>query len=232
MTFLRRRLLLGIGATAAFAAGFASAVQAAERFDHTVRRDFFIGFSGNAEALARGMAACERVLAEDPKHAEALVWHGSGLFFQAGAAFRQGDMTRGMALSVQGQKEMDEAVALAPDNVGVRIPRGATLLAASRAVRDPQAAAAMLRKGRGDYEHVLELQKSQLDELGVHPKGELLAGIADAAGRMGDVEKAESYWRRIAAEMSGTPYGRRAELWLKTKSLPDSETGCIGCHVK
>lgn len=51
------------------------------RFDLEVRGDFFAGFGGNAERLARGMARTEEVLAAAPDHAEALVWHGSGLVF-------------------------------------------------------------------------------------------------------------------------------------------------------
>src|SRR5688572_26034123 len=56
------------------------------RFDHAVRADFFAGFSGNDERLQRGMAVCEAVLAENPRHAEALVWHGSGLLVQSRGA--------------------------------------------------------------------------------------------------------------------------------------------------
>jgi len=32
------------------------------------------------------MKACEETLAQNPKHAEALVWHGAGLFYQSGKA--------------------------------------------------------------------------------------------------------------------------------------------------
>lgn len=232
MKRIRHWALLGLAAAGAFVAGFGSTVRASERFDYKVRNDFFAGFTGNREALERAMAACERVLAENPKHAEALVWHGAGLFFSAGAAFRAGDAQRGVPLSMRGQKEMDDAVALEPDNIGVRIPRGAALLTASRGIPDPEAARAMLRKGLADYEHALKLQQDQLDTIGEHPKGELLSGIADGAGRAGDLVKAAAFWERIAREMPGTPYGRRASRWLETRSLPAAEMGCIGCHVK
>lgn len=62
-------------------------------FDYnTVRADMFAGFAGDAARFAKAMEACERTLARQPKHPEALVWHGSGLFFQAGQAFQRGDM--------------------------------------------------------------------------------------------------------------------------------------------
>jgi len=51
------------------------------RFDMQVRNDFFAGFGGDVAAFDRGMKACEQVLAQNPKHAEALVWHGGGVFY-------------------------------------------------------------------------------------------------------------------------------------------------------
>lgn len=103
-----------------------------ERFDVKVRSDFFAGFAGNREALLRGMKACEEVLAREPTHAEALVWHGGGLHFLAGELFQRGEMARGAELAGRGLAEMDRAVELAPTTVAIRIPRGAYLLAASR----------------------------------------------------------------------------------------------------
>ena len=91
-----------------------------QRFDMVVRSDFFAGFAGDEARLKKGMDACEKALADNPKNAEALVWHGSGLAFQAGAAFRTGDAQTGGGLWTRGMEEMDRAVSLEPDNVGVR----------------------------------------------------------------------------------------------------------------
>ena len=106
-------------------------IHAAQRFDMSVRGDFFAGFAGNQAALDRAMKTCEDQLAENPKHAEAMVWHGSGTMFIAGQAFRKGDYAAGGQLWGQALKEMDNAVSLDPENVAVLIPRGATLLSAS-----------------------------------------------------------------------------------------------------
>ena len=61
---------------------------AQERFDMLVRQDFFAGFNGNREALERGMKITEDTLAKDPNHAEARVWHGSGILYLAGTPSR------------------------------------------------------------------------------------------------------------------------------------------------
>ena len=62
----------------------ALALMAQASFDYFgVQREMFAGLAGNLDALNRAMAACERTLAENPKHAQALVWHGIGTMAQA-----------------------------------------------------------------------------------------------------------------------------------------------------
>ena len=178
--------------------GIAVHAQAPERFDMQVRNDFFAGFAGDQARLAKGMEACERALAENPKHAEALVWHGSGLYFQAGAAFQKGDNQAGMDLFARGIKEMDDAVALAPDNVGVLIPRGAVLLAGTRFMA-PAMAKPLVEKAVGDYERTLALQSKSgvFATLGDHPKGELLFGLAEGYARLGLPDRARTYFTQL-----------------------------------
>lgn len=201
-----------------------------QRFDLVVRGDFFAGFAGDQARLAKGMEACERVLAANPNHAEALVWHGSGLAFNAGMAFQKGDTKRGGELWQRGTEEMDKAVALEPDNVGVRIPRGALLLQATRSM-PPAVIRPLIEKGVGDYEHVLALQSAYFSTLGDHPKGELLFGLAEGYNRLGDGEKARAYFERLIADAPASGQAPKARTWLSTGSVPKSEgLGCVGCH--
>jgi tetratricopeptide (TPR) repeat protein len=195
-----------------------------------VRADFFAGFAGSDERPANGMAACERALAADPTNAEALVWHGSGLAFEAGIAFRKGDQETGMALWQRGLQEMDSAVAMAPENIGVLIPRGALLLQATMNM-PPERARPLLEKAVGDYEHVLALQSSYFDTLGDHPKGELLFGLAEGFSRLGNSDKARMYFNRLIADAPASGQTPKAQRWLATGRLPKSEgIGCVGCH--
>ncbi|MGH9632898.1 MAG: hypothetical protein ACRD7E_31725, partial [Bryobacteraceae bacterium] len=230
-----KRLVPFLAASAcAFGIGFVSTLMSApagERFDHKVRNDFFAGFSGNQEALERAMKSTEDTLRKEPDHAEALVWHGSGLYYQSGMAFRSGDQAKGMEIFKRGLAEMDRAVELEPKNVGVRIPRGASLLSGSRFM-PPDIARPLLEKAVNDYETVYELQKNHLNQLGVHPRGELLFGLAEGLGRLGEQEKATRFFEQILRDMKGTPYADRAALWMENKSLPIEKTGCIGCHVE
>ena len=201
-----------------------------DRFDLKVRNYFFAGFTGNATALAKGMKMCEDALAENPKNAEAMVWHGSGLYVQAGKAFQGGDQQKGMELYQRGMKELDEAVALAPDNIGVRIPRGAVLFTGSRFV-PPDMAKPLIEKAISDFEKVYEIQGPHLDQMPSHPRGELLIGLADGYSRLGDQEKARVFFEQIQTSLKGTAYEKSANLWMETKSLPAAQAGCLGCHT-
>jgi tetratricopeptide (TPR) repeat protein len=202
-----------------------------DRFDFKVRAYFFAGFAGDAAALDKGMKICEDTLATDPKNAEALVWHGSGLFYQAGQAFQKGDQQAGMQFWQRGLKEMDDAVAIAPNSLGVRIPRGAVLLNGSRFVGSPDMARPLIEKGVLDFEKAYEVQGPDLSQLGTHPRGELMIGLADGYSRLGDQEKAQQWFGRIQKELKGTPYEKSATTWLETKSLAPAQAGCLGCHA-
>jgi len=214
------------------AAPHAQAPGKPDRFDMLVRTDFFAGFAGDEARLRKGMEACERTLAENPEHAEALVWHGSGLAFQAGMAFQKGDTQIGFELWTRGASEMDKAVAIAPDNVGVLIPRGATLMQAARNMA-PQMAAPLLEKAIGDYEKTLALQTASgaFETLGDHPKGELLFGLAEAYSRLEKPDKARVYFERLTKDAPGSGQTPKAREWLASGTLPKTTgLGCVGCH--
>jgi tetratricopeptide (TPR) repeat protein len=209
-----------------------SALSAQPRFDMQVRNDFFTGFGGDAAALDRGMKACEQVLEHNPKHAEALVWHGGGLFFMSGQLFRKGDTNKGMELYGRGLKEMNDAVALAPDNIGVLIPRGATLLTASRAMPPGDQASKLLMQGLIDYEKAYALQSSYFDTLSGHARGELLFGLAEGFLRAGNDAKAREYFEKLAAAGPSCGHYTEAKAWLQTGKLDPKQAACTGCHVK
>ncbi|MGH9383035.1 MAG: tetratricopeptide repeat protein [Vicinamibacterales bacterium] len=198
------------------------------RFDKAIRADFFAGFTGDTARFDRAMTLCETILAGDPDHAEALVWHGGGLGFRAGAAFQSGDFKTGGELWGRGIAEMARAVSLQPDNVGVRIPRGAVLLEASRQM-PPAQALPLVKIAMEDYEHVLKLQTPYFNKLSEHARGELLFGLADGWARLGDKEKAREYFTRLTSSASGSGRATYAKAWLD--GAPPANVGrCVGCH--
>jgi tetratricopeptide (TPR) repeat protein len=211
----------------------ASLAMAQQRFDMLVREDFFEGLAGNSERFERAMKTIEDTLAKDPQHAEAKVWHGAGVFHRASRAFEAGDMKKGMELWYRGLGEMEEAVKLAPANVGVLIPRGAVLIAASR-YAPAEFGKPLLETGVSDYEKVLKLQKSYFQKVSVHSRGELLLGLADGHSRLGHASEARNYFDRVIEELPGSPYSDKARAWLE--GSPESKSPgffeCTGCHAR
>ena len=141
------------------AAGMAHPQPGPNRFDYEVREDMFRGFAGDKAAFARAMALCEARLAENPDHAQALVWHGIGRLIQAGEALRTGDRDKAMALNRQADTEMARAVALRPSDVAVLIPRGAALLGAAIRIQEVERARPYIETAVGDFEKAMALQQ-------------------------------------------------------------------------
>ncbi|HZP48091.1 MAG TPA: tetratricopeptide repeat protein [Vicinamibacterales bacterium] len=202
-----------------------------QRFDYLVRGDVFAGMAGDEPRLERAKQLCERTLAENPKHAEALVWLGSITLFEAGRAFVRGDAAAGGQLFARGVQEMNDAVGLAPDNPGVLIPRAATLIEATRTMA-PEAGRPLLESAVANYEHVLELQQRVWPTLGDHAKGELLFGLAEASARLGRADRARAYFERLIKDAPSSGQAPRAQAWLDTGTIPKASgvAGCTGCH--
>ena len=214
------------------AAGIAHPQPAPPRFDYQVREDMFRGFfAGDKAAFARAMTLCEARLAENPDHAQALVWHGIGRLMQAGEALGAGDRDNAMALNQQAVTEMARAVALRPSDVAVLIPRGAALLGAAMRIQDIERARSYVETAVGDFEKAMALQQRQLAGMAVHPKGELLAGLAEGWSRLGDAQKAQFYLMRIIADLPDTPYAGAAKLRRDNPNAMSPIT-CLGCHTQ
>jgi tetratricopeptide (TPR) repeat protein len=211
------------------AAGVAAASLAQERFDYQVRDDMFRAFGGNEAALKNALAMIEEKLSEDPDHAEALVWRGAAQYWQAGRAFGAGDIAGARALAATGLADMDRAIALQPRTIGVLVPRAAVLLTAARNQLDPERARDLAARAAADFETAFAIRRPAFQQLGQHNRGEYLSGLAESWALAGDADKAESYLRRILAELPNSPYAERAAAklgdWNDRRPL-----NCQSCH--
>lgn len=207
--------------------------QANDRFDALVRNDFFAGMMGDEARLDHGMKFCEDILAKNPKHAEALVWHGGGLVARAAQAYRRGDNKVGDSLWKRGLEEMDQAVAFEPNNMGVKIGRSATLIGLAQSGWDSSDAQskALLLSALIDYEKVYEWQKPFFAKVGIHSRGELLFGLASGWSILGEREKTVKYLKLIVEDCAGTNYEKEASRWLASSAPSVIQHDCTGCHV-
>jgi tetratricopeptide (TPR) repeat protein len=224
---MRRLTFVTIAAMAAI--GITAAGPAEERFDYQVRDDMFRGFAGNEAAFKNAASVIEEKLRQDPDHAEALVWRGAARYRQAGQAFGAGDTAGARTLAAVAMADMDRAIALQPGNIGVLIPRAAVLLVGARNQRDPARAQDLAARAAAGFEAPVAIRQPVFATLGQHNRGEYLSGLAESWALAGDRDKAESYLRRILAELPNSPYAERtaAKLadWNDRRPL-----NCQSCH--
>jgi tetratricopeptide (TPR) repeat protein len=202
---------------------------AQERFDYEVREEMFRAFGGNEAALRSAMATIEAKLKEQPDHAEALVWRGAARNWMAGRALEAGDSAGARALSVEGMADMDRALALAPRNIGVLVPRAAVLLGVARNQREAARMRELAGQSAANFETALALRRNAFDRLGQHNRGEYLSGLAESWALAGNKDTAEGYLRRILAELPNSVYAERAAAkfanWDDRRPL-----NCQSCH--
>jgi hypothetical protein len=211
-----------------------SLIDQPKRFDYIVREAFFAGFAGDSVQLQYALDLCDDTLRVNPDHSQALVWHGSGIWFLSGQAFQTGNTARGMALADSGIREMDRAVELAPKSIGTLIPRGAALLASAPYIPGPYGKM-LLEKAVCDYAAAYSLQRANLKMMSAHARGELIGGLADGYRALGNDAKARTYFTLLTTEVPGSEYAKRASTWLKQKSVVKPSKAiapvtCIGCH--
>ena len=200
------------------------------RFDLVVREDIFAGFGGDVAALDRGESECEKALKEDSKNAEAMVWLGAVQVFKAGGLFGKNKPAEAFPLWTKGLKNMDDAVKLEPDNVGVRIPRASVLLPSARNAPAVMGAP-LLKTVLKDFEYIYKKQSDHLDELGTHPRGELRMGLADTYRLLGKLDESKEQLEAIAKELPDTEYAIEAKEWLAAAPTVKLSHNCKGCHT-
>ena len=200
-------------------------------------RDLLGALNGDMEKFERGMRTLESLLAQNPKDPAVKVLHGNGVFARSGEAFQKGDIQNAMKLWQSGLDEMAQAVELAPDNIFVRARRGVVLISASRSSSMPPAMAKPLTQlAVEDFDKVLEVREKEqtLAQRSIHQRGELLSGLADGWSRLGNPDKARSYFERITRDLKGTIYEQRAKAWLddQPEAKASDYFACSGCHVE
>ena len=128
-----------------------------------------------------------------------------------------------------GMADMDRALALEPNNIGVLVPRAAVLLAVARNQRDAARKQELAGQAAANFETALALRKPAFDRLGQHNRGEYLSGLAESWALAGDQERSERYLRRILAELPESRYAERAAA--KLANWDDRQPlNCQSCH--
>lgn len=197
-----------------------------------VREDTFAGFIDNdLVRFEKGVQKVQEYLNENPTRPDAVNWMGATKVYRAVRAFKDGRTADGETLLREAFQAMDDAVARAPRDVGVRATAGGTLVYLAGQLPEPHDRRAM-EKAREHYAVLYEVQSPALQHLPLHLKGELLAGVAETEYRVGDRQRATALLNTIINELPGTGYARTARAWLESSDnvKRDSRLACQSCH--
>jgi tetratricopeptide (TPR) repeat protein len=197
-----------------------------------VREDLFAGFLANDTArLEAGMKKVDEFLAENPDSAQGVAWRGLGEIQYAVRALEAGKPDEFQRLYDKTLATFERASKLGgPDNEAVRAIVGGTF--STYAERLPE----RLRKDAYQrvYDNLLalkEVQKAYFDQLPVHMRGEVLAGLAQASQRLGKEDEMKAYLAQVVAALPGSPYASRAAKWIERPELQKTVSlTCQTCH--
>ena len=196
------------------------------------REDIFAGPLGDdLTRMNLGMEKLEAILKENPKDPDAMALKAMGVAHLAVRAHENGDSDGFERQYAEALRLLDAALNIDPRGIGVNAVYGGTMLMNQGRMPDQHRQRA-LEKARDAYNVLYEEQGAQLQNMPLHHQGEVLAGVAESAYRLGDRERADVFMKRIVETMPETAYARRAEAWLSgpTSVTLRSKLVCQSCH--
>ena len=194
-----------------------------------VREDYFAAYlGGDMATFEKGMAKTRELLAADTNNDGARGWLASGQIYLALRSYKEGK-------AALGASQFEEAMRTAQQSLIRSNPTALRVLAATYilfADRLPEAQrASLLKDGRDLFARIRQQEDQRLDQMPLHFKGEVLAGQAQAAMRLGLQEEATKYLNEIVAKLPNTHYSQTAEKWLADPaSASKSQLVCQSCH--
>jgi len=200
---------------------------------HTlVREDLFAGYlADDMERFARGEKNVQLLLENRPAAKSSLLaWKASATLYRAVIAYEN---KRSDEFQQNYRAALDlfsQARQLGANDGGVPAITGGTyVLFADRLPKEHRAAA--WSQAYDSYQALWKMQASVVDQLPLHLRGELLAGLAASAMRTGRTEEATKHLDKILAVLSDTPYESVARKWKENpKAAADTSITCMTCH--
>ena len=188
-----------------------------------VREDLFAGFMVNdMSRFDQGLGKLEAVLAAEPDAPDAIAWRVAARLFLAVRAYEAtGKLEEFESLYARARQDYDRAGELAL-NPGQKeavaaIASGSYTLFSDR-LPEPYRQDGWA-KARENLLALRELQKDFFDRLPLHMRGEVLAGLAQAAQRLGESAEASSRLRELIDALPDSPYAARARRWREKPEI-------------
>jgi hypothetical protein len=200
---------------------------------HTLlREDLFAGFiDDNTTRFERGEKNLAALLDKRPdQRANLLAWRAGTEVYRAVVAHEGGKAAEYDKYMTAAKKDFTEARTLSKGGDGVPpITGGVYAVFADRLPEKDRAAA--WQQAYESYSILWNAQKDQLEQLPLHFKGEVLAGMAQSAQRTGRTAESAQFVDRMLALLADTPYEGTARKWKENPSFAASATlTCKNCH--
>ena len=202
---------------------------------HTlVREDVFAGFLGNDfTRMAKAEANIESLMKTRPDDkANLLAWRSGTAVTRAVAAHESGNAPEFAKYFAMAKEGFAEAAKLASggQNDGVAAITGGTMaLFADRLPAEHRAAA--WQQAYDAYSILWKQQGAGIENMPVHFKGEVLAGMAQSAQRTGRAEESAQFVDRMLTVLANTPYEAMAKQWKAAPSTAaTTNLTCKNCH--
>jgi hypothetical protein len=233
MRMLRAALVLFV-AVAASAAQSADTLLSDTRLTvHTlVREDVFGGFLGNdLVRVARAETNIESLMKSRPdQRANLLAWRSAAAMTRAVAAHEAGNAQEFAKYFATSREGFAEAAKLSSGNDGVPPITGGTMAVfADRLPAEHRAAA--WAQAYDSYSLLWKQQGAGIENMPVHFKGEVLAGMAQSAQRTGRNEESAQFIDRMLTVLANTPYEATAKQWkADPASAATTNLTCKNCH--
>src|SRR6185436_20117457 len=200
---------------------------------HTLlREDIFAGFlSDDMDRFARGEKNIDLLLVQRPdQKGNLLAWRGGASLYRAVRAHEANRPDEFQKYYRQALDAFDEGRKSTGGNDGFAAVTGGTFaIFGDRLPKEYRAAA-----WSAAYENYSTLYKQQapiLDRLPVHLRGEVLAGVAQAAQRTGRTDEAAQYLDKILTMLRDTPYEPMAKKWkANPETAANTSMLCMSCH--
>jgi tetratricopeptide (TPR) repeat protein len=196
------------------------------------REDIFAGLiSSDFEQLNEGMKKLEDILKQNPNDPDAMAMKAAGLSALAIRDLDKGDTAAFSRQYDEAIRLLDAAYKLDAKNIGVNAVYGGVTLYHYGTLPEQRRAHA-LQMARRSYNFLYAAQEKALENLPLHLKGELLAGVAETELRSGNVSQAQVYLKRMIGTLPDTAYARRAQQWLDNPAsvTAASRLICQSCH--
>jgi hypothetical protein len=201
---------------------------------HTLlREDIFAGFlDNNTERLARAEQNLELLLKQRPdQRANLLAWKG-GIEVQRAVRAQENAKPEEFTRHFDNARAaFAEAAKLSSGNDGVApITGGTYAFFGDRLPKEHRAAA--WAQAYDSYSMLWKQQGAQIEQMPVHFKGEVLAGMAQSAHRTGRTEESAQFVEKMLTNLAETPFEKTARQWkADPASAAASNLTCKNCHA-